>query len=313
MPRPRPPHLQREITRHGKAVWYVRVGHGPRVRIRAEYGTPEFDAEYRAALAGTPARKAAPSCSSLAWLLARYRETTDLDRPFSRHAATAREYLCGRDRDGRTRAVRADHYRRQSRPGRIDAPRRRTKRAISSTPCAAFSGGRTRRDWSRLIRLLACKTCRASAPKALSRGRRNTSQPTRRAGLSVRASAYGWTFCFTLASDVVTPCALDASMCAVASIKTEKSGFTIEVPAFDPAGAASHPGRRSLRRPDLHRWRQRSAAHKESRSATSSRPRARRLACQDQRTAFASLRHTRMANNGATEAQLMAIFGWTDP
>ena len=33
MPRPRPPHLQREITRHGKAVWYVRVGHGPRVRI----------------------------------------------------------------------------------------------------------------------------------------------------------------------------------------------------------------------------------------------------------------------------------------
>ena len=66
MPRPRPPHLQREITRHGKAVWYVRVGRGPRVRIRAEFGTPEFDAEYRAALAGAPARKAAPSTSSLA-------------------------------------------------------------------------------------------------------------------------------------------------------------------------------------------------------------------------------------------------------
>ena len=77
MPRPRPPHLQREITRHGKAVWYVRVGRGPRVRIRADYGTPEFDAEYRAALAGTPTRMAAPSCSSLQWLLARYRETTD--------------------------------------------------------------------------------------------------------------------------------------------------------------------------------------------------------------------------------------------
>jgi integrase len=77
MPRPRPPHLQREITRHGKAVWYVRVGRGPRVRIRSEYGTPEFDIEYRAALAGAPARNAAPSCSSLQWLLARYRETTD--------------------------------------------------------------------------------------------------------------------------------------------------------------------------------------------------------------------------------------------
>jgi hypothetical protein len=77
MPRPRPPHLQREITRHGKAVWYVRVDHGPRVRIRAEYGTAEFDTEYRAALSGAaPARKATPSCSSLAWLIARYRETT---------------------------------------------------------------------------------------------------------------------------------------------------------------------------------------------------------------------------------------------
>ena len=74
MPRPRPPHLQREITRHGKAVWYVRVDRGPRIRIKAEYGTPEFDVEYRAGLAGVPARKAAPSCSSLQWLITRYRE-----------------------------------------------------------------------------------------------------------------------------------------------------------------------------------------------------------------------------------------------
>ena len=76
MPRPRPRHLQREITRHGRAVWYVRMDHGPRVRIQAEYGTPEFDAEYRAAVAGTPNSKASPSTSSLQWLLARYRETT---------------------------------------------------------------------------------------------------------------------------------------------------------------------------------------------------------------------------------------------
>jgi hypothetical protein len=76
MPRPRPPYLHREITRHGKAVWYVRVSHGLRVRIRAEYGTPEFDAEYRAAIAGAPSRKPAPSCITLAWLVARYRETT---------------------------------------------------------------------------------------------------------------------------------------------------------------------------------------------------------------------------------------------
>lgn len=76
MPRPRPPYLHRERTRHGRFVWYVRVGGGPRVRIRAEYGTPEFDAEYRAARDGEPVRKSAPSTSTLAWLLARYRETT---------------------------------------------------------------------------------------------------------------------------------------------------------------------------------------------------------------------------------------------
>ena len=46
------------------------------MRIKAEFGTPEFDAEYRAALAGNHVRKASPSNSSLAWLLARYRETT---------------------------------------------------------------------------------------------------------------------------------------------------------------------------------------------------------------------------------------------
>lgn len=76
MPRPRPPHLQLEITRHGRKVWYFRRARGPRIRLRAQYGTPEFEEEYRAALAGAPARKAAPSVSTLAWLVARYTETT---------------------------------------------------------------------------------------------------------------------------------------------------------------------------------------------------------------------------------------------
>ncbi len=51
MPRPRPPHLRLEKTRHGRRVWYVRFGNGPRIRIKGEYGTPEFEAAYRAALA----------------------------------------------------------------------------------------------------------------------------------------------------------------------------------------------------------------------------------------------------------------------
>jgi integrase len=77
MPRPRPPHLQREVTRHGKANWYVRIGKGPRVRMRADFGTPEFDAEYQAAITGHPRpAKGAPAAGSLAWLIGRYRETT---------------------------------------------------------------------------------------------------------------------------------------------------------------------------------------------------------------------------------------------
>jgi len=78
MPRPRPPHLHRETTRHGKPVWYVRIGRGPRVRIKGEYSSPEFQAAYEGAIAGNPLtdpRK--PTSGSLAWLIARYRDSSD--------------------------------------------------------------------------------------------------------------------------------------------------------------------------------------------------------------------------------------------
>ena len=78
MPRPRAPRLKREISRHGRATWYVRRGHGPRIRIRAESGTPEFEAEYRAALDGAPIEAANKKAGvgTLEWLWERYRETT---------------------------------------------------------------------------------------------------------------------------------------------------------------------------------------------------------------------------------------------
>jgi integrase len=77
MPRPRPPFLRREVSRHGVVVWYVRKGEGQRIRIRAAFATPEFDAEYRAALDATPRPvKGGPAAGSIAWLIARYQETT---------------------------------------------------------------------------------------------------------------------------------------------------------------------------------------------------------------------------------------------
>jgi integrase len=78
MPRPRLPFLQKQVTRHGKVVWYVRRGAGPRARIKAAYGSPEFFAEYQAAvaeLAGAPS-KGKVRAGSLEWLIRRYRESS---------------------------------------------------------------------------------------------------------------------------------------------------------------------------------------------------------------------------------------------
>jgi integrase len=78
MPRPRPPHLHRQVTRHGRTVWYVRIGKGPRTRITAPFGTSEFDADYQTAITDLSARnekKDDASAGRLAWLIERYRET----------------------------------------------------------------------------------------------------------------------------------------------------------------------------------------------------------------------------------------------
>jgi integrase len=76
MPRPRPPHLVRETTRHSRVVWYVRRSKGARIRIRAAYGTPEFTAAYEAAIKGETAPDPAKfNAKTLGWLVDRYRES----------------------------------------------------------------------------------------------------------------------------------------------------------------------------------------------------------------------------------------------
>src|SRR5438093_3470160 len=76
MPRRRPPHLHRQTTQHGKVVWYVRIGKGPRTRLRGAYGVPEFMAAYQAAVSKKPVPNAGKAATgTLAWLIPRYRET----------------------------------------------------------------------------------------------------------------------------------------------------------------------------------------------------------------------------------------------
>lgn len=46
------PNLTKETTRHGKTVYYYRRGRGARIRLRAEFGTPEFLRLYKLAEQG---------------------------------------------------------------------------------------------------------------------------------------------------------------------------------------------------------------------------------------------------------------------
>lgn len=76
MARPRKPYIQKEVTRHGKIVWYFRRGKETRIRLPGIYGSPEFNAAYDAALVGAPIeRKATAPRSSLRWLVDRYYES----------------------------------------------------------------------------------------------------------------------------------------------------------------------------------------------------------------------------------------------
>jgi integrase len=76
MPRPRPPHLQRHKTRHGKFIWYVQIGHGPLIRIREEFGTPAFDAAYHAAINNRPVPAPVKAhANTLEWLWLMYRQS----------------------------------------------------------------------------------------------------------------------------------------------------------------------------------------------------------------------------------------------
>lgn len=75
MPKPRPPHLHRQITRHGRTVWYVRFNRGARIRIPGEYGSQPFWEAYQAAVQGQPPVTKTARSGSLKWLLERYRES----------------------------------------------------------------------------------------------------------------------------------------------------------------------------------------------------------------------------------------------
>src|SRR5258708_6367932 len=78
MPRPRPPYLLKEKTRHGRTAWYVRKGRGRREPVLGDFGTEEFNAAYQAALKLVIPSDEVPKVrtSSLQWLWDSYRKST---------------------------------------------------------------------------------------------------------------------------------------------------------------------------------------------------------------------------------------------
>ena len=69
-------YLHKQITRHGKVIWYVRRGHGRRIRIYGDYNSQEFIKEYHAAISGNPVIKPRTvEKHTLEWLISRYRQS----------------------------------------------------------------------------------------------------------------------------------------------------------------------------------------------------------------------------------------------
>jgi site-specific recombinase XerD len=74
MPRRRRLFERKEITRHGKTVWYFRRPGGKRIRLPGIYGSPEYLAAYSNALAGVAVDKPQPAeKGTLSWLVGRYK------------------------------------------------------------------------------------------------------------------------------------------------------------------------------------------------------------------------------------------------
>jgi len=313
MPRPRPPHLQREITRHGKAVWYVRVDRGPRIRIRSEYGTSEFDAEYRAALSGTPTRKAVPATSSLQWLLARYRETTawsDLS------AATRKQrdnifagVLENAGQEPYARITTATIETGKERRAHTPAQARNFLDAMRGLFRWAKSAGLVKIDPTGGVHNPKRKTSDGFIPWT----EEHVAAYESHWPIGTRQRAWLDVLLYTgLRRGDAVRLGRQHVRNGVATIKTEKGGFTVEVslpilsvlqatldngPCGDLTFIAGANGRPLTKESFGNEFK---AACKKA-GVPGSAHGVRKIAA------------TRAADHGATEAELMAIFGWTDP
>lgn len=79
MPRRLPPYVVKETSRHGKVVFYFRVGKGDRIRLHGVPNSKEFKAAYNAALIGQRIEHTEKViiARSLRWLVQQYMESAE--------------------------------------------------------------------------------------------------------------------------------------------------------------------------------------------------------------------------------------------
>lgn len=77
MPRPLPLHVVKETTRHGRIVFYFRIGKGDRIRLPGTPGSKEFKVAYQAALIGQKIEHVRQTelARSLRWLVRHHMES----------------------------------------------------------------------------------------------------------------------------------------------------------------------------------------------------------------------------------------------
>jgi hypothetical protein len=218
MPKPRPPYLHREETRHGLVAWYVRRGRGQRIRIKAEYGSPDFWAQYRAAVEGAPSSALkTPKAHTLAWAVERYRSSSawgalaastrrqweNVLRNVIKTAGGAllRDITNATVRDGRERRASTPHAANHF----LKAMRHLFRWACEEKLVP--------NDPTKGVKMLAGK----NDADGFQPGRKKSLTVSKRGGRSARESGSPSTSCSIPACAVATPCGSGGNMCATAS------------------------------------------------------------------------------------------------
>ena len=229
-PRPRAPFLSHERTRHGTLVRYFRRL-GRRVRIRAEFGTPEFEAEYEAAKASValPAKGDYLPAGLAAWLIERYRDLLAW-APLSAATKRQRENIfvhvietagvqnCAKIT---TAAIIAGRDRRKNTP----AQARNFLDAMRGVFRWAMEAGFVRSDPTAGI-----DTRRVRQATVSGLGQRMTLPPMRSGGRSGRVNGSGLTFCHTgLRRGDAVRLGRQHVRDGIATLKTEKSGRPLKL------------------------------------------------------------------------------------